>query len=123
MNDFETMKTLTPLCFGKESDADWKNSALCLAVENGHTEVVRALLAVCPSRVLSLSTHKGHKERTHEGHEAGAKVHVEHDKALRYAAENGHVEIVKMLLNAGADVRAEDNDALWRHPRMVMLKW
>ncbi|KAJ3285200.1 hypothetical protein HK104_009595 [Borealophlyctis nickersoniae] len=36
----------------------------------------------------------------------GADVHYRHDIALRYAAANGHVETVQCLLDNGADVNA-----------------
>jgi hypothetical protein len=44
--------------------------------------------------------------------DAGADVHANDDFALRYAAENGLTAIVKVLLDAGADVHACNNYAL-----------
>jgi len=43
---------------------------------------------------------------------AGADVHANNDEALRLAAMHGHAEGVRMLLAAGADVRASNNAAL-----------
>jgi hypothetical protein len=43
---------------------------------------------------------------------AGADVHAENDRALRWASSNGHTEVVKILLAAGADVHAENDRAL-----------
>jgi hypothetical protein len=43
---------------------------------------------------------------------AGADVHAENDDALRWAAERGHRDIVAMLLDAGADVHAAKDFAL-----------
>jgi len=46
--------------------------------------------------------------------------------ALRWASNNGHTEVVKLLLNAGADVHAKDDEALrWasenRHTEVIKL--
>jgi ankyrin repeat protein len=44
--------------------------------------------------------------------DAGADVHANNDLALRLASEYGHTEIVKLLLDAGANVHVNDNRAL-----------
>jgi ankyrin repeat protein len=44
--------------------------------------------------------------------ENGANVHAENDRALHLASINGYVKIVKMLLEAGANVHAENDAAL-----------
>jgi len=44
--------------------------------------------------------------------ENGADVNAENDGALRAAANNGHLEIVKYLVGNGADIYAENNTAL-----------
>lgn len=44
--------------------------------------------------------------------QAGADVHAKDEKALRWAAREGHLEIVKILLQAGADVHANKDQAL-----------
>ena len=44
--------------------------------------------------------------------DAGANVHAENDYALQWASDNGHEKVVKLLLDAGADVHAEDDLAL-----------
>jgi len=59
-------------------------TALCIAAQEGHMEVVSALLA------------------------AGALLDVADDPALQYAASCGHVEVVAALLAAGA--RVDDKD-------------
>jgi hypothetical protein len=41
----------------------------------------------------------------------GADIHSNKDRALRYASSRGQLEIVKELLNAGADIHAEYLDA------------
>ena len=38
----------------------------------------------------------------------GADVHANNDWALKYAAENGRIDVVKLLLEHGADVNARD---------------
>lgn len=43
---------------------------------------------------------------------AGADVHANCDEALWLASKNGHTEVVRVLLEAGADVHAEDGYAL-----------
>ena len=42
----------------------------------------------------------------------GANVHAGEEEALRYAIENGHLEMVKYLGLQGADVHADDDAAL-----------
>lgn len=64
------------------------DTALSQAAENGHTEVVKVLLA------------------------NDANIHSMQDYALRWAVENGHVETAKVLLNKGADIRARSDYAL-----------
>ena len=44
--------------------------------------------------------------------EKGADVHIENDYALRYSAENGHLDVVKYLVEKGADVHADNDYAL-----------
>jgi len=44
----------------------------------------------------------------------GADIQAENDKALRLAAENGHLPIVEYLVGKGADITAEDDFALQR---------
>ena len=42
----------------------------------------------------------------------GANIHVDNDRALRLASENGHLEVVKYLVKNGADIHADDDAAL-----------
>jgi ankyrin repeat protein len=43
---------------------------------------------------------------------AGADVTADDNEAIRFASENGHIEVVKLLIGAGADVTADDNEAI-----------
>ena len=44
--------------------------------------------------------------------EAGAEVHADDDCALRHSANNGHLEVVKYLIEKGADIHANNDSAL-----------
>ena len=76
-----------------------KNTALIMASQEGHTEIVAMLL------------------------EKGANVNAKTKdgrRALFLASANGHAEIVAMLLAAGADVNAKDNDG-WT--ALIVASW
>jgi ankyrin repeat protein len=45
--------------------------------------------------------------------EQGADIHARNDWALRAASIRGHLEVVKYLVNKGADIHAENDDALY----------
>ena len=51
----------------------------------------------------------GHTEVVKVLLEAGADVHACDDNALQWANRHGHTETVKVLLEAGADVHADDD--------------
>ena len=44
--------------------------------------------------------------------QVGADVHAEEDKALRWASARGHLPVVELLVKAGANVHAADDQAL-----------
>ena len=52
----------------------------------------------------------------------GADVQANDNDALRDAAENGHYEIVKLLIANGANIQAEDNQALQIAAKMGTMK-
>ena len=55
---------------------------------------------------------EGHLEVVRLLLDHGADVHANYDDALSWASENGHWRVVQLLLDHGANVHAEDDDAL-----------
>lgn len=68
--------------------------------------------SVCRVEALLWASSNGHVEVVKLLLEAGADIHVNNDYALRMTSGNGCVETVKILLNAGADIHARDDEAL-----------
>ena len=97
---------------------DGNNILLQRSAENGHVEVVSALLEAGADihanndDALRWSAENGHVEVVSALLEAGADIHANNDAALRRSASNGHVEVVSALLEAGADIHAGYDDAL-----------
>ena len=54
----------------------------------------------------------GHLEVVKYLHENEADITADDNYAVRYAAENGHLEVVKYLHENGADITAQDNYAV-----------
>ncbi len=63
-------------------------------------------------KALINACRRGHTEVVKSLINAGANIHFSNDKALRWASGCGHVKIVKLLLDAGADVHAYNDEAL-----------
>ena len=62
---------------------------------------------------LILASKDGYLENVKKMIKYGANVHVDDDKALRYAVENGHLEVVKYLVEeCGANVHSKKNYAI-----------
>jgi hypothetical protein len=61
---------------------------------------------------LRWASENGHLEVVKLLLENGANLHIEHDCVLRWASWNGHLEVVKLLLENGADLHADDDYAL-----------
>ena len=89
-------------------------TALMLAAKNGHTEIVKMLIGAKANINVrredrypgSLSTLLLSREEAYVAHE----VRGEGGTALTIATEHGHAEIVKLLLEAKADVNKKSND-------------
>ena len=96
------------------------NTALHLASEKGHTEIVKALLTGEGIDInarenyewtpLHYAARNGHIEVVEVLLKNGAQVDLvsdEHDTPLHFAARNGHIEVVEVLLKNGANIEAE----------------
>ena len=55
------------------------------------------------------SASNGNLDEVKECLREGADIHADNDDALRWASRNGHLDIVKYLVEQGADIHA-DND-------------
>ena len=56
---------------------------------------------------LRWASENGHVEIVKLLLKRGANVHAENDYALRWASVNGHIKVIELLLNNGADVHAD----------------
>ena len=45
--------------------------------------------------------------------ENGANIHADNDRALMLASENGYLDIVKFLLKHGANIHAQEDSAIF----------
>lgn len=102
--------------FSEDSKYSGK-TPLTLAVYLGERGIARILLqagGVLPNdpNILIKSVQNGDIWLIKQLLEAGADVHAENDYALRLASENGYTEVVELLLEAGADVHAQNDYAL-----------
>jgi ankyrin repeat protein len=95
-------------------------TALDVALRNGHTETVKALLAVGarPADVHGKDW-LGYSRPLHRGRGAlhltrGVRCGLCRRTALHCASEKGLVELVKALVEKGANVHAKDNQGYGR---------
>ena len=61
---------------------------------------------------LRNSAYNGHLEVVKYLIENGVDIHARNDYALRLASYNGHIEMVKYLVEKGADIHASNDEAL-----------
>ncbi|KAJ3320303.1 hypothetical protein HDU93_003586 [Gonapodya sp. JEL0774] len=91
------------------------NFALCQSCKYGHVDVVKFLLSKGAN--VDNESHEGRtplEEATDNGHlhvvsvllDHGADVHVGEDRALSRSSEAGHIDIVRLLLFHGANPNA-----------------
>ena len=85
---------------------------LIYASMNGQLELVKYLIKeqganiiLDENKALRTASCYGHLEIVKYLIENGADVHSFNDQALRYASGYGHLEIVKYLVEQGADIR------------------
>ena len=89
-------------------DTDTRQERLCWASRKGLEYDVDVLITVGGVKLdsaLQQASQNGHIDVVNRLLEAGANVHAMEDIALRLAAENGHLEVVERLLTRGADVK------------------
>jgi len=109
-NNIESVKLLL------ESGADvhvWNDYVLEYASEKGYIEIVNLLLR----HGEELHTSKGLREAVKNGNldivkvliEGGADIHAFKNEALRLAIKNNHNTITKVLVNNGADIHIEED--------------
>lgn len=95
----------------------FQDECLAIASEGGHLELVKFFLehttfTQSKNSAFILSASNEHTDIVKLLLENGADVHFSQDYALVTASERGHTEIVKLLLKFGADVHAQNNFAL-----------
>ena len=91
------------------------DSVFDLAVKNGHIDIVKFLFN--RGAILTDSTFKYSVENEQLNilkylvQTCGADIHTNCDYALRYSAIIGDIEKVKYLVENGADIHANNNEA------------
>jgi hypothetical protein len=58
------------------------------------------------------ASHNGHLSLVKLLLESGANIHADDNYAIKWASRNGHLCVVKLLLKYGAEVNADDNYAI-----------
>ena len=64
------------------------------------------------NQLFLTASKKGHLEIVKLLIQNGADIHAENDYALRWASQEGHIEVVTFLIQNGADIHAENEYAL-----------
>ena len=114
---------VTETAFGPVIDKEIGNSALDMAIDQGHAEVVRLLLEhwmamygadgqdLRGRTTLMYAASAGDLEMARLMLENGAPVNVQTDvgtTALMFAAAFGHIEVVRFLVENGADIHIQN---------------
>src|SRR3990167_6105996 len=91
--------------------------ALMIAKAKGYTGLVKYLLEVGAVGVIDhdefmRAVKYGNIDRIKSLVEQGADIHAENEEALRFVSKNGNIDVVKYLVDNGADINAQDNYAL-----------
>ena len=90
--------------------------ALIEAVSNNHFDVVKYLVGEKKMRPSDAALTRAllfeRREIVKYLIEHGANVHAENDYALRWAARAGHFDLVRLLVEKGANIHAENEYAL-----------
>lgn len=96
---------------------DFLNQALAFTARHGNLEMLKYLvenkgadLHAEDERALRVASQNGHLDIVKYLVERGADVHAMFEGALRFAAERGHQDVVNYLLSKGADPNALDED-------------
>ena len=75
-------------------------------------EIIAGTFTGNVNKALICASENGHDEVVKLLLKAGADPTVRDNYAIRWASERGHIEVVKLLLSAGADLTARDNLAI-----------
>lgn len=104
----------------KEKPNNRTNDALCLAARLGHGDIVRYLVEECSADVKTTGAARTYVRSSLNGFYA-ALVHPHKGSPLLQAAEFGHMELVKYLMDKGADVNAvqKGNNRYWDSSALV----
>src|SRR3990172_8474336 len=80
--------------------------------EEPYKDIYKEFVKLSLDMQLIRAAEKGYLSLVKEVLDRGADIHAENDQALRWAAEKGYLDVVKLLLDRGADIHAENDYAL-----------
>jgi len=76
------------------------------------TRVQRSRRTSDPHLALRSASENGHLEVVRLLLDRGAEIHAGEDYSLRWASHNGRLEVVRLLLDRGAEIHARNDEAL-----------